>query len=300
MVKGLRSPEPMQLDLMRTYTASGAQTLLEAALPASVPFLFASLKVAIAISLVGAIVGELPTGAQAGLGARLLTGSYYGQTIQIWAALFAGRPPGGLALVARQWRLAERLAAEAHGSAAMTPPAPLAVARRRRWRSPSLARSAGRDAAMPGVGASAAVPGVATLVGLGWRPGGSTAWLASCRLSTRQRLAGATSLSLAAVRAWRCSPVGDRLRRLAACPPCCCRRRSAIARQASRPRGATLGRISCRPSLKSVLRGLGHRLRLGFVVALLTDRMPVPAARPAAAGQPRSSACRSSASRRSW
>ena len=51
------------------------------------PFLFASLKVAVAVSLVGAIVGELPTGAQAGLGARLLVGSYYGQTIQIWAAL---------------------------------------------------------------------------------------------------------------------------------------------------------------------------------------------------------------------
>ena len=44
---------------------------------------------AIAISLVGAIVGELPTGAQAGLGARLLAGSYYGQTIQMWAALLA-------------------------------------------------------------------------------------------------------------------------------------------------------------------------------------------------------------------
>jgi NitT/TauT family transport system permease protein len=57
--------------------------------PASVPFLFASLKIAVSISLVGAIVGELPTGAQAGLGARLLSGSYYGQTIQIWAALFA-------------------------------------------------------------------------------------------------------------------------------------------------------------------------------------------------------------------
>jgi NitT/TauT family transport system permease protein len=47
------------------------------------------LKVAIAASLVGAIVGELPTGAQSGLGARLLAGSYYGQTVQIWTALFA-------------------------------------------------------------------------------------------------------------------------------------------------------------------------------------------------------------------
>ena len=41
-----------------------------------------------AASLVGAIVGEMPTGAVAGLGARLLAGSYYGQTIQIWSALF--------------------------------------------------------------------------------------------------------------------------------------------------------------------------------------------------------------------
>ena len=51
------------------------------------PYLFASFKVSIAISLVGAIVGELPAGARAGLGARLLTGSYYGQTVQIWSAL---------------------------------------------------------------------------------------------------------------------------------------------------------------------------------------------------------------------
>ena len=42
-----------------------------------------------AAALVGAIVGELPTGAVAGLGARLLAGSYYGQTVQIWSALFA-------------------------------------------------------------------------------------------------------------------------------------------------------------------------------------------------------------------
>lgn len=87
MVKGLRSPDLLQLDLMRTYNANKFQTLRLLRWPAALPFLFASLKVAIAISLVGAIVGELPTGAQAGLGARLLAGSYYGQTIQIWSAL---------------------------------------------------------------------------------------------------------------------------------------------------------------------------------------------------------------------
>lgn len=89
MVKGLTSPDHMQLDLLRTYNASRWQTFWKLRWPAAVPFLFASFKVAVAISLVGAIVGELPTGAQAGLGARLLAGSYYGQTVQIWAALFA-------------------------------------------------------------------------------------------------------------------------------------------------------------------------------------------------------------------
>ncbi|MGN7735597.1 ABC transporter permease [Ensifer sp. 22564] len=88
MVKGLRSPETIQLDLMHTYYASSAQTFWKLRWPSSMPYLFTSLKVAVAISLVGAIVGELPTGAVAGLGARLLAGSYYGQTVQIWAALF--------------------------------------------------------------------------------------------------------------------------------------------------------------------------------------------------------------------
>ena len=89
MVKGLRSPEAIQLDLMHTYHASANQTFWKLRWPAAMPYLFASLKVGVAASLVGAIVGELPTGAVAGLGARLLAGSYYSQTVQIWAALVA-------------------------------------------------------------------------------------------------------------------------------------------------------------------------------------------------------------------
>ncbi|WP_299402199.1 ABC transporter permease [uncultured Roseobacter sp.] len=87
MVKGLRSPDAMQLDQMRTWNASASQMFWRLRLPSSMPYLFTSLKIAMAASLVGAIVGELPTGAVAGLGARLLAGSYYGQTIQIWSAL---------------------------------------------------------------------------------------------------------------------------------------------------------------------------------------------------------------------
>jgi NitT/TauT family transport system permease protein len=88
MVKGLRTPDAMQLDQMHSWSASNAQVFWRLRLPSSLPYLFASLKVAIAAALVGTIVGELPAGATAGLGARLLSGSYYGQTVQIWSALF--------------------------------------------------------------------------------------------------------------------------------------------------------------------------------------------------------------------
>ncbi|MBX4876512.1 ABC transporter permease [Rhizobium bangladeshense] len=96
MVKGLRSPEIIYLDLMRTYNASPMQTFWKLRVPASIPFLFTSMTVAIAASLVGAIVGELPTGAVAGIGSKLLAGSYYSQTIDIWAALVAGSLLAGI------------------------------------------------------------------------------------------------------------------------------------------------------------------------------------------------------------
>jgi len=87
MVKGLRSPDHMQLDQMRTWYASKSQTFWKLRFPASMPYLFTSLKIAMAAALVGAIVAELPINQNGGLGARMLVGSYYGQTIQIWSAL---------------------------------------------------------------------------------------------------------------------------------------------------------------------------------------------------------------------
>lgn len=114
MVQGLRSPDRMLLDQMRTWNASGAQTFFRLRWPAALPWLFASLKVGVAASLVGAIVGELPTGAVAGLGARMLSGSYYGQTIQIWAALMMAAILA--AALVGAIGLAERLTARAMGA----------------------------------------------------------------------------------------------------------------------------------------------------------------------------------------
>jgi NitT/TauT family transport system permease protein len=107
LVKGLRSPGVMELELLHTYAASRAHTFWKLRVPASLPFLFPSLRVGIAAGLVGAIVGELPTGAQAGLGARLLTGSYYGNTVQIWSALVMSALLGlaltGAVALAERW-----------------------------------------------------------------------------------------------------------------------------------------------------------------------------------------------------
>ncbi|MGQ2901996.1 ABC transporter permease [Neoaquamicrobium sediminum] len=110
MVKGLRSPDMLHLDLMRTYNASSAQVFWKLRVPASVPYLFASMKVAVAASLVGAIVGELPTGAVAGIGAKLLNGSYYSQTIDMFSALLAGSVVAVIlvSLVGLAGRLTER------------------------------------------------------------------------------------------------------------------------------------------------------------------------------------------------
>ncbi|WP_350334288.1 ABC transporter permease [Coralliovum pocilloporae] len=89
MVKGLRSPSSSELDLLKTYNASGLQSFHMLRLPASVPYLFTAFKVGIAAALVGTIVGELPTGAISGLGARILIGDQFGNPMAIWAALFA-------------------------------------------------------------------------------------------------------------------------------------------------------------------------------------------------------------------
>ena len=87
MVQGLRSPQRVDTELLHTYAATRWQALWLLRVPAALPFVFPALRIAVAAGLVGAMVAELPTGAQAGLGAKLLTGSYYGNTVGIWSAL---------------------------------------------------------------------------------------------------------------------------------------------------------------------------------------------------------------------
>jgi NitT/TauT family transport system permease protein len=113
MVQGLRSPQKIDTELLYTYAASPWQAFWLLRVPAALPFLFPALRVGIAAGLVGAMVAELPTGAQAGLGAKLLLGSYYGNTVAIWSALLMSALLG-LGLTAAVLGV-ERLVLRRHG-----------------------------------------------------------------------------------------------------------------------------------------------------------------------------------------
>ena len=76
-LRGLRSPDPTSVELMRSYAASEGQILWKLRLPASLPYLFTALKISATASVIGAIIGELPAGLGDGLGRSLLTFSYY-------------------------------------------------------------------------------------------------------------------------------------------------------------------------------------------------------------------------------
>jgi len=72
-LRGLRSPDPNAIELMRSYAASPREVLWKLQFPAALPYIFTALKISATASVVGALIGELPAGFQSGLGRALLT-----------------------------------------------------------------------------------------------------------------------------------------------------------------------------------------------------------------------------------
>jgi NitT/TauT family transport system permease protein len=90
VMRGLRSPDPRAVELMRSYAASKWELYRKVRLPASVPYLFTALKIAAAASIVGTIIGEGPGGVQQGLGRAILTfnQTYITGPENLWATIF--------------------------------------------------------------------------------------------------------------------------------------------------------------------------------------------------------------------
>ena len=85
-IAGLKSVETEMIDLVRSMGASTMKIMLRVRLPSALPQIFSGLKVAIALSVVGAIVGEF-VGADRGLGFLLLTATGALDGTLVWAAL---------------------------------------------------------------------------------------------------------------------------------------------------------------------------------------------------------------------
>jgi NitT/TauT family transport system permease protein len=73
MLRGLQSPGANAVELMRSYSASWWQALLRLRLPASIPFLFPALRLAGASAVIGAIVAEISTGTDGGVGRLIIS-----------------------------------------------------------------------------------------------------------------------------------------------------------------------------------------------------------------------------------
>jgi NitT/TauT family transport system permease protein len=90
MIRGLRSPDPRALELMRSYAASRRTILWKLRLPASLPYLFTALKITATASIVGAIIGEGPGAIQDGLGWSIIefNQQYITNPSKLWGAIF--------------------------------------------------------------------------------------------------------------------------------------------------------------------------------------------------------------------
>jgi NitT/TauT family transport system permease protein len=88
-LRGLRSPQPTALELMHSYAATPWEILWKLRLPAALPYIFTALKVSATASIVGAIIGELPSGIADGLGRIILNFNQYYATgpEKLWASI---------------------------------------------------------------------------------------------------------------------------------------------------------------------------------------------------------------------
>ncbi len=86
MVDGLRAVDSDLVNLMRSMGASRWQVFTKAQIPTSLPYLFSGTKVAIAVSVIGAVIGEW-VGASAGLGYFMVRSAAQFQTARVFAAV---------------------------------------------------------------------------------------------------------------------------------------------------------------------------------------------------------------------
>lgn len=102
-VEGLKAADPMQRDLMATWSASYWQSLFKLRLPAAMPFIFNGLKIASTLAMIGAIVAEFFGSPVVGMGFRISTEVGKLRLDMVWAEIAVAALAGSAfyAIVAR-------------------------------------------------------------------------------------------------------------------------------------------------------------------------------------------------------
>ncbi len=103
VAKGLKSPDPLSLDLMKTYNANNWQTYLKLRFPASIPYLFTAFKVAMTAALIGAIVAEISTISFQGIGKMLAENSRASDVVAMWVIMLSSAVLGILLVALVNW-----------------------------------------------------------------------------------------------------------------------------------------------------------------------------------------------------
>lgn len=122
-IRGMRAADPRAFELLRSYAAGRNEVLSKLRLPASYPYLFTALKISATASIVGAIVGELPSGFREGLGGRILLAMQYYtlSPADLWAVIIVAAALGILAFLSvtavERWALRDQRPVASGGAA---------------------------------------------------------------------------------------------------------------------------------------------------------------------------------------
>ncbi|MGA0533890.1 ABC transporter permease [Hansschlegelia sp. KR7-227] len=102
-VAGLSASGALERDLMRSYGAGWAQTLVMLRLPAALPFVFNALKLASTLALIGAIVAEFFGTPIVGMGFRIQTEAAKLALDMVWAEIVVAAVAGSAFYGALAW-----------------------------------------------------------------------------------------------------------------------------------------------------------------------------------------------------
>lgn len=98
-ITGLRSVDPNLLELARSVDASTWEVFVRLRLPSALPHIFTAARIAVGLSLIGAVIGELYSGSTSGLGWSVNMAKNHGLPLQLWGSVYVLAVLGALAII---------------------------------------------------------------------------------------------------------------------------------------------------------------------------------------------------------